>query len=181
MTGLDWLPTAAELVAEMDRVVEGAPRRDHPAWVSRVVELVQSNLQQWELEDLTRNPHASDEVVARAKREIDRLNAGRHRLMEQIDATIESGIDQQATAPMATESPGMVLDRLSVLVIRRARTASVSGREPEYAARLPELESRLATLSMAFDSYLEELRAGNRQFLPYEGFKLYGSSASVEG
>ena len=181
MTGPVWLPAAAELVAVMEAVVEGAPPPAHPAWVSPVVELVQSNLQQWELEDLTRDPLASDEVVARAKREIDRLNVGRHHLIEQIDATIEAGIDQRATAPLATESPGMVLDRLSVLVIRRARTASASARAPQYAQRLPELDARLAGLSFAFDSYIDELRAGTRQFLPYEGFKLYGSSASVEG
>jgi hypothetical protein len=181
MTGPEWFPVAAELVAEMERVVQGAPRRAHPAWVSRVVELVESNLQQWELEDLTRDPFASDEVVAGAKREIDRLNAGRHDLIERIDGSIDAGIHQQATAPLATESPGMVLDRLSVLVIRRARTALASGREPQYAERLPELEARLAALSLALDSYLDELRAGTRRFLPYEGFKLYGSSASIEG
>ena len=49
-------------------------------------------------------------------------------LVEEIDAAIDSILDQPATAPIATESPGMVLDRLSVLVIRRARTAAASGR-----------------------------------------------------
>jgi hypothetical protein len=142
--------------------------------------LVLSNLRQWELEDSTRDPDASDGVVAGAKREIDRLNAGRHHFMEQIDASIEAGLDQSPAAPIATESPGMVLDRLSVLVIRRARTASASLRHPKYAKRVPDIESRLAILSSAFDSYIDELRAGTRRFLAYESFKLYGSSAPVE-
>jgi hypothetical protein len=164
----------------MERAVAGDTRPGaHPS-VTLVVQLLQSNLRQWELEDSTRDPFASDAIVADAKREIDRLNADRHGLMEQIDAAIEASLDQQVTAPIATESPGMVLDRLSVLVIRRARTASVSARQLEFAERLPELESRLAALSSAFDSYIDELRAGTRRFLPYEHFKLYGSSAPDE-
>ena len=59
-------------------------------------------------------------MIANAKREIDRLNIGRHRMVQEIDAAFDASLDQQATAPLATESPGMVLDRLSVLVIRRA-------------------------------------------------------------
>jgi hypothetical protein len=141
--------------------------------------LVQSNLRQWDLEDVTRDPGASDAVVAAAKREIDRLNMGRHHLVEQIDGDIDAALQQPADAPVATESPGMVLDRLSVLVIRRARTASASVNRPGYAARLTEVESQLDTLSAAFDSYLDELRSGSRRFVPYEHFKLYGSSAHL--
>ncbi|HXW34794.1 MAG TPA: DUF4254 domain-containing protein [Acidimicrobiales bacterium] len=146
----------------------------HPiSWVNLVTELVESNLAQWELEDLTRDPSASNEVVANAKRGIDRLNIGRHRLVERVDALIATDLDQSADAPLATESPGMILDRLSVLVIRRARTRSASTSRPDYSERLPELEARIDALSSAFDSYLDELRAGTRQFLPYEHFKLY--------
>jgi hypothetical protein len=52
-----------------------------------------------------------------------------------------------------------------VLVIRRSRTGS--------SERLPELNARIAALSSAFDSYVDELQAGTRRFLPYEHFKLY--------
>jgi hypothetical protein len=161
----------------MEQAAGGEPCRTDLPWVALVVELVQSNLRQWELEDSTRDRFASDGVVAGAKREIDRLNSGRHHLIERIDTSIEAGLDQTATAPLATESPGMVLDRLSVLVIRRARTASASLRQPEYAERLPELESRIRALCEAFDCYMDELRASIRRFIPYQGFKLYGSSA----
>ena len=36
---------------------------------------------------------------------------------------MQADLTQSTTATLATESPGMVLDRLSVLVIRIARTA----------------------------------------------------------
>ena len=94
--------------------------------------------------------------------------------MQEIDSAIDSALDQPVTAPIATESPGMVLDRLSVLVIRRARTVAASSQDPTYADRLPAIESQLLGLSLAFDSYMDELRAGTRRFVPYEHLKLYG-------
>ncbi len=166
-------PTAAELVTEMERAITGGACASRIPWVTLVAELVGSNLEQWELEDASRDPCATDEQVATAKRGIDRLNIGRHHLVEQIDASIAAGLDQAPGAPLATESPGMVLDRLSVLVIRRVRTESASVARSDYAGRLPELAARIAALSSAFDSYVDELQAGTRRFLPYEHFKLY--------
>jgi hypothetical protein len=171
-------PTGTELVSEMERAIGGESTLHPIPWVRLVRELLESNLAQWELEDVTRDPVARDAVVANAKREIDRLNIGRHRLVEQVDASIAEGLEQSADAPLATESPGMVLDRLSVLVIRRARTKSATASQPDYSERLPELEARIDALCSAFDSYVEELRVGTRQFLPYEHFKLYRSGAA---
>ena len=171
-------PTGAELVSNMERAIQGDTYAHAVAWVTLVTELVRSNLAQWELEDVTRDPSASDEVVANAKREIDRLNIGRHRLVAQIDAQFAAGLEQSADAPLATESPGMVLDRLSVLIIRRIRTKSATASRPDVSERLPELEARIDALSSAFDSYVEELQAGIRRFLPYEHFKLYMSGAA---
>jgi hypothetical protein len=173
-------PEAAELIGEMERVLGGGACVSPTPWVALVTELVGSNLEQWELEDATRDPGATDEEVANAKRGIDRLNMGRHRLVEQIDASIAAGLDQPADALLATESPGMVLDRLSVLVIRRSRTESASMRQPDYAERLPELDARVAALSSAFDTYVRELQAGTRRFLPYEHLKLYRLGAAED-
>jgi hypothetical protein len=169
------LLSAHELVTEMERAVRGEPPRDVPALAGRAAEIVLSNLRQWELEDTTRDPQASDAVIAAAKRAIDRLNLDRHRLVQEIDAGIAASLDQPATARMVTESPGMVLDRLSVLVIRRARTAALSGCNETYAARLPGINGQLAALSAAFDDCLEDLRTGARRFVAYEHFKLYSA------
>jgi Protein of unknown function (DUF4254) len=171
------LPSAHELITEMDRAVRGQPPGPVPVLDGRVAEIVRSNLRQWELEDTTREPRASDAVIASAKRAIDRLNLDRHRLVQEIDAAIEASLDQPATARMVTESPGMVLDRLSVLVIRRARTAALSSGNETYAARLPAIDGQLTALSAAFDDYLEDLRAGTRRFVVYEHFKLYSADS----
>ena len=171
-------PTGTELVSEMERAISGDTSAHPIRWLTLVRELVQSNLAQWELEDVTRDPSASDEVVANAKRGIDRLNIGRHRLVAQIDALIVAGLEQNADVPLATESPGMVLDRMSVLIIRRVRTKSATASQHNYSERLPELEARIDALSSALDSYVEELQAGTRQFIPYEHFKLYRFGAA---
>jgi hypothetical protein len=182
------LPPAALIIAEMERAVVGAPEiaasawtAGAPPWATLIVDLVESNVRQWDLEDTTRDPGATDAEVADAKREIDRLNMGRHRLVRKIDAAIDSALDQPATAPIATESPGMVLDRLSVLVIRRARTATASARHSTFNDRIRALESQVAGLSTALDFYLDELRAGTRRFLRYEPLKLYGPSPCASG
>ena len=173
------LPPSADIVAEMQLAAAGRPTTAGGVLTTTIVDLVESNLRQWDLEDATRDAGASDAQVANAKREIDRLNVGRHRLVERIDAAIDSVLDQPATAPLATESPGMVLDRLSVLVIRRARTAEASWHDPKLADRVRTLEAQVGALSGALDSYMEELGAGTRRFLRYQSLKLYGPSTEA--
>jgi hypothetical protein len=164
-----------------DRSSSDGSSSDRRDWSGLVRELVSSNLRQWDLEDTTRDPSASDFAVANAKREIDQLNIGRHHLVQEIDAAIDSSLGQSATAPIATESPGMVLDRLSVLVIRRARTAAASSHDAAYAERVPALEAQLAALSVAFDWYMDEISTGSKRYIPYEHLKLYRPSSSGDG
>ena len=65
----------------------------------------------------------------------------------------------------------MVLDRLSVLVIRRARTAAASSRIRGSLIGVRMLESQVVALSLALDFYLDELRAGTRRFVRYESLE----------
>jgi Protein of unknown function (DUF4254) len=167
------LPGAAALVAEMARALRGEPVCGPPALGGLVAELARVNLRQWDLEDATRDVEASDTAVAGAKRAIDQLNLNRHRLVQEIDGAIAAVLDPPATATLATESPGMVLDRLSVLVIRRSRTAAVSTSDGAYADRVPALDAQLTALVAALDSYLDELRTGARRFLAHDPLKLY--------
>ena len=109
------LPPVAEIVVELERALGGASPASPTQLLSLLLELHDSNVRQWDLEDETRVPGAMDSVVADAKRAIDRLNLTRHHLIEDIDAAMQAHLRQSTSAPLATESPGMVLDRLSVL------------------------------------------------------------------
>jgi hypothetical protein len=158
-----------------DREVSRGP--DPDGLMPLLLELLRSNLQQWELEDVTRMPGVDDATVAGAKRSIDRLNLERHRLAERVDAAIDAALVQSATALPSTESPAMAFDRLSVLAIRldrthrAARTAGNGG--GDFDRRLLRLSRQLDELAAAIDALLEDVRAGRRRFVPYEHFKLY--------
>jgi len=175
-------PPVTEIVVEFERALCG----ERPVLTGRLVSLLldlhQSNRRQWDLEDVTRVPEASDAVVAGAKRAIDTLNLARHHLIQQIDAEVEADLRQSITATLATETPGMVLDRLSVLVIRIARTAEMAGSGGDeadvYRGRLPSLQRQLSALSVALEALIQEVRAGSRRFLPYEHLKLYAPGST---
>jgi len=178
------LPPVAEIVVELERALGGV-RLASPNWLlSLLLELHDSNVRQWDLEDETRVPGATDSVVAGAKRAIDKLNLTRHHLIEEIDAALHAHLSQSTTAPLATESPGMVLDRLSVLIIRIARTSEKARSAPDgtviYKGRLPSLQRQLAALSAALEVLLRDVRAGTRRFLPYEHLKLYAAQPGTE-
>ncbi|MGO9854659.1 MAG: DUF4254 domain-containing protein [Acidimicrobiales bacterium] len=160
---------------------EGSDRPDPDRVMQLLLDLLRSNLEQWELEDVTRSPGADDATVARAKRSIDRLNLERHRLTERVDAAIDAALVQSANAPPSTESPAMAFDRMSVLAIRldRTRRARMAGKgDDDFGQRLQRLRGQLDELVVAIDALLEDVRVGRRRFVPYEHLKLYAPEAS---
>jgi Protein of unknown function (DUF4254) len=174
----DDLPTSDHVVAEFRRALDDPEHRSTRSLVDRLLDLLRSNLDQWNLEDHARGPGADDGTVAEAKRAIDQLNAGRHRIVEEIDAAIDRAVAQTASASLATESPAMAFDRLSVLMIRIHYTERAAGEEASeaggYAARLPLLYLQLADLQQAIDGLIADVRDGTRRFVPYQSLKLYG-------
>jgi Protein of unknown function (DUF4254) len=165
------LPTSPAVVAEFRRALHDPEHRPTRPVVARLVDLLRSNLTQWNLEDEARGAAADDAAVAEAKRAIDRLNEGRHHIVEEIDAAIDRAVTQTVSGPLATESPAMAFDRLSVLVIRIHHT---EGDADRYAARLPVLHLQLADLQQAIDALMDDVRDGTRRFVPYQSLKLYG-------
>ena len=174
----DVLPTTDRVVAELRRALQDPEHRSTQPLMGRLVDLLRSNFEQWNLEDDARGPGLEDAVVAEAKRAIDELNAGRHHIVEEIDAVIDRAVTQAVSAPVATESPAMAFDRLSVLVIRIHYTERAAGEgAPDadlYAARLPVLHRQLADLRQAIDGLIDDVRDGTRRFVPYQSLKLYG-------
>jgi Protein of unknown function (DUF4254) len=172
------LPTSDHVVAELRRALQNPEHGSTRPLVDRLLDLLRSNLEQWNLEDEARGPEADDAAVAEAKRAIDELNAGRHHIAEEIDAAIDRAVAQTPSAPLATESPAMAFDRLSVLVIRIHHTERAAGEGASeahlYAARLPVLYRQLSDLQQAIDGLIEDVRDGTRRFVPYQSLKMYG-------
>jgi hypothetical protein len=147
-----------------------------------VLALHRNNAEQWDREDDARADNADDAMVAAAKRDIDRLNGARHGFIEAIDRAILPATNRCEGAPLVTESPGMAIDRLSVLVIRiastEARAASDSADARLYRERLPRLRSQLKALEEAITALLNDVAEGTRRFVAYESLKLYGPEDS---
>jgi hypothetical protein len=184
LTSPDGVPSVGDVIDEFERALrDGAPRPSEDL-LGLLLKLHRNNLEQWRTEDVTRVPDADDATVAAAKRDIDALNAIRHGLVEAVDAALSAAIDQEPSATPLTESPAMVFDRLSVLAIRihfterGAQAAGVDG--GGYTARLPLLRHQIVILRQALEALFDEVRAGQKRFLPYQSLKLYGSPGSGE-
>src|SRR5665213_3183861 len=82
-----------------------------------------ANFDLWHREDDARDPHAADSAIVQAKRDIDRLNQERNELVEYIDLILLRSIPaQNEKAPLHSETPGMMIDRLSILSLKRFHT-----------------------------------------------------------
>ena len=176
------LPSVTGVIAEFRAALHGPVHPARDGVVGLLLELHHNNLVQWDREDAARRGDADDRTVAAAKRDIDALNTKRHELVEAIDAELVAVTEQAPAAPPTTESPAMVFDRLSVLVIRLSftETAASSPRADAalYAARVPVLHQQLALLHEALEALFDDVRAGRKRFVPYQSLKLYGSAAS---
>jgi len=140
-----------------------------------------ANFDLWHEEDKARDPGASDREIAAVKHAIDRLNQQRNDLVEKIDAMLldEAG-EQNPAAPLNSETPGLIIDRLSVLALRIFHTREESQRESATEAhrqkntgRLAVLEEQRSDLAGCLDALWREVRARTRRFKLYRQMKMY--------
>jgi len=178
---------------EIVRLQEEATRawhepREMPAAASEldalVVEQHRANFDLWHEEDEARDPEATPEKIVGIKKAIDRLNQRRNDLMERIDRKLlaEAG-EQRAEAPLHSETPGMMIDRLSILELKRFHTAEEVARAAgdEHAQRnrerLAVLKEQRDDLREALDRLWAEVMSGRRRFKLYRQMKMYNDPA----
>ncbi len=139
----------------------------------------------WHIEDSARRRDVNDGVIADCKRRIDRLNQERNDRMERVDICLAALMepllpDVAMTAPINTESPGMAIDRLSILSLKiwhMEEETRRSGVEPEHVAacarKLAILREQHAELAEALRCLLAEYLAGKKRPKVYFQFKMY--------
>ena len=78
------------------------------------------NFQLWHAEDRARRDDLGYEFVYRAKREIDSFNQQRNNRMEMIDSFLVEALNPADISVCAvhSETPGMMIDRLSILALK---------------------------------------------------------------
>ncbi len=158
---------------------------DEPSPPNPLVALVlaqhRANFDLWHQEDAARSPAAADSTIAAVKHAIDRINQQRNDLVERIDqALIAEAGSQNETAPLHSETPGLIVDRLSILALKIYHTAEETHRDSASAAhrqrnleRLAILELQRADLATCLDELWVEILAGRRRFRLYRQMKMY--------
>jgi Protein of unknown function (DUF4254) len=139
-----------------------------------------ANFELWHEEDKARVPGVPDAEIARVKRAIDRLNQRRNDLVEQMDVRLMEGLQQPPEVPLHSETPGLMIDRLSILALKSYHTHEEAHRASATAEhrarntqRLTLLLEQRQDLAGCLDVLWAEVLAGTRRFKLYRQMKMY--------
>jgi Protein of unknown function (DUF4254) len=157
-------------------------------WTSLVAHQHLANFELWHTEDAARTPGATDADLARVKRRIDETNQRRNDLSERIDGMLLASLSDEglpnATAPLHSESPGLMIDRLSILALKlfhtreeMERPGAPEGHAERNGARLAILVEQREDLAACLVRLWEETAAGTRRFKLYRQLKMYNDPA----
>ncbi len=125
-------------------------------WLARVARQHRANFELWHIEDEARAPGATDAQLAQVKRRIDSTNQLRNDLAEELDRALLEWLAPQHLpaegAPLQSESPGLIIDRLSILALKIYHTREEAERSDvrpstpsETAPASPSLKSSATT------------------------------------
>ncbi len=158
------------------------------AWLDLVARQHRANFDLWHIEDEARAPRVSDAELAAVKRRIDRTNQLRNDLAEELDRMLLDWLGGRglphAQAPLNSESPGLMIDRLSILALKiyhtrieTERIPAPEGHAERNRARLAVLEEQRADLADCLDSVWQDILKGKRCFKVYRQMKMYNDPA----
>lgn len=162
--------------------------RFHPSpvdeWMDRVARHHRANYDLWHIEDEARTPGATDADLAAVKRRVDTTNQLRNDLAEQLDCALLDWLSARGLpncdAPLHSESPGLMIDRLSILALKiyhtreeAERPAAPEGHAERNRSRLATLEEQRSDLAHCLDALWRDTLAGSRRFKLYRQLKMY--------
>lgn len=191
--------SAGDIVALQDRLTRlwdetangqesSAPVRSDDAWLDLVARQHRANFDLWHIEDESRRPEASDAELAAVKRRIDQTNQLRNDLAEELDRDLLAWLGARGLprvdAVLNSESPGLIIDRLSILSLKIFHTHEETERRdaPEGHAernreRLEVLMEQRADLAACLDALWQDTVSGVRCFKLYRQMKMYNDPA----
>ena len=144
----------------------------------------------WHEEDQARRKDVSDSVIAKVKRNIDRFNQKRNDTIEMIDLFLSDlfddlGITPAADAGMNSETPGSIIDRLSILSLKIYHMHEETLRtdvKPDHIEKAVRREAILRQqredLGQCLDILLQELVNGHKILKLYHQFKMYNDPST---
>lgn len=164
--------------------VEDLPMSEDNPWLQLVARQHAANFELWHTEDQARLPNATDSQIAAVKRTIDQINQRRNDLAETCDTfllqILTPGRLPAPQAPLHSESPGLMIDRLSILSLKIFHTAEQLNRRDAPAGHLQRNRERLTLLAQqqadlvaCFDRAWSQILAGTLCFKVYRQLKMY--------
>jgi hypothetical protein len=153
-------------------------------WLILIARQHRANFDLWHFEDEARAPGASEAELADVKRSVDSTNQQRNDLAEAMDRALLDWLEARslpnAEAPLHSESPGLIIDRLSILALKiyhtreeADRADAPAGHDDRNRERLAILEEQRADLANCLDALWQETLAGSRRFKLYRQLKMY--------
>ncbi|MCX7116075.1 MAG: DUF4254 domain-containing protein [Gammaproteobacteria bacterium] len=142
-----------------------------------------SNFSLWRAEDRARREDKGFEFVYHAKRDIDRFNQARNNQMEAIDAWFYEELQPSAPTDQCllhSETPGMMIDRLSILSLKHFHMDIQTLRDDVDEAHLALckqkcviLEKQRRLLFTCLQQLMTDVIAHRRTFIIYRQLKMY--------
>ena len=138
---------------------------------------------QWHYEDIIRDPNIQPEAGMDMKRKIDKSNQHRTDVVEQLDdyyISLFKGITPSSDAKLNTESPGWVVDRISILCLKIYHMQEQVNRrdtdethKQQCLNKLNILLEQKEDISKSFNDLLDEIQNGEKQIKVYRQMKMY--------
>ena len=140
------------------------------------------NFTLWHHEDDARREDKGFEFVYHAKRAIDRNNQQRNDFIEKMDKHLFERFGNEFTedTPMNSETPGSIIDRLSIMALKEYhmqeevdRTDASEEHIEKCSFKLQVIKQQIEDLRSALSDLLVACRDGSRGFRVYFQFKMY--------
>ncbi len=159
---------------------------DFPVLVSTQHQL---NFELWHQEDMARDPDVSDSKIASVKRAIDVLNQRRNDLIERMDQFLVNilftgNVKNDAEAEMNSETPGSMIDRLSINALKIYHMDEEIQREEvtaehrnKCAGKLSVLQEQRKDLEQCLSKLFADLSSGEKRLKVYQQMKMYNDES----
>ena len=142
---------------------------------------IKTNKILWDLEDSARLAELGDKHVAETKKNIDATNQFRNNLISEIDMILYKTLDIIPDSPdkFYSESPGMIIDRMSIIFIKLSIIQKLillineDDLRSEYVIKEKILLFQVENIGNFFDMYIKKLIKKEMFFEIQQPVKIY--------